>query len=83
MQILTKGIEYEGNGLTLTVDLGDIPYLEAKKLNEDLFSSDNVEVINITNTEVVPERPTMKLLTPKNDKRKEKHMQKKKHHFKK
>lgn len=72
MQILTKGIEYEGNGLTLTVDLEDIPYLEAKKLNEDLFSSDNAEVIDITNTEVVPERPTMKLLTPKNDKKKRK-----------
>lgn len=64
MQILAKGIESENKGLSLTVDLGDLPHMEANKHLEDPFSSDNAEVIDITNTDVIPETPDIKPSSP-------------------
>ncbi|KAA0038838.1 hypothetical protein E5676_scaffold1121G00580 [Cucumis melo var. makuwa] len=46
------------------IDLGDLPHMEANKHLEDPFSSDNAEVIDITNTDVIPETPDIKPSSP-------------------
>ena len=82
--------EASKKGLSLTVDLGDLPVLDPNKSFEDHHSSDNAEVIDITNTEVVPETPEMKMQVNENSNssseanyRKPKHVHKRKYYYRK
>uniref|UniRef100_A0A9I9EHB3 Uncharacterized protein n=1 Tax=Cucumis melo TaxID=3656 RepID=A0A9I9EHB3_CUCME len=50
-------------GLSLTVDLGELPFLDPNKSAEDHLCSDNAKVIDITNSKVVPKTQEMKIST--------------------
>ncbi|KAA0046763.1 hypothetical protein E6C27_scaffold216G00460 [Cucumis melo var. makuwa] len=90
IQIVAHEGEASKKGLFLTVDLGDLPTLDSNKSFEDHHSSDNAEVIDITNTEVVPETPEMKMQVNENSNsssevnyRKTKHAHKRKYYYRK
>ncbi|KAA0037444.1 hypothetical protein E5676_scaffold808G00040 [Cucumis melo var. makuwa] len=90
IQIVAHDREASKKGLSLTVDLGDLPVLDPNKSFEDHHSSDNAEVIDITNTEVVPETPEMKMQVNENSNssseanyRKPKHVHKRKYYYRK
>ncbi|KAA0045139.1 hypothetical protein E6C27_scaffold30G001380 [Cucumis melo var. makuwa] len=90
IQIVAHDREASKKGLSLTVDLGDLPVLDPNKSFEDHHSSDNAEVIDITNTKVVPETPEMKMQVNENSNssseanyRKPKHVHKRKYYYRK
>ncbi|TYJ97964.1 hypothetical protein E5676_scaffold234G00680 [Cucumis melo var. makuwa] len=88
IQVVAHDLEAVKKGLSLTVDLEDLSMLDPSKSIEDHHSSDNAEVIDITNTEVVPETPEMKMPTSENlnssferNYRKLKHTHRRRHYY--
>ncbi|KAA0058103.1 hypothetical protein E6C27_scaffold274G004110 [Cucumis melo var. makuwa] len=90
LQVVAHDLDASKKGLSLTVDLGNLPALDPSKSCEDHHSSDNAEVIDITNTEVVTETPELKMTDPKKSNsspevnyRKQKHSHRRRHYYRK
>ncbi|KAA0063660.1 hypothetical protein E6C27_scaffold329G001750 [Cucumis melo var. makuwa] len=90
LKVMAHDLDASKKGLSLTVDLGNLPVLDPSKSFEDHHSSDNAEVIDITNTEVVPETPELKMTdpekpnsSPKVNHRKQKHSHRRRHYYRK
>ncbi|TYK05808.1 LINE-1 retrotransposable element ORF2 protein [Cucumis melo var. makuwa] len=90
LQVVAHDLDASKKGLSLTVDLGNLPVLDPSKSFEDHHSSDNAEVIDITNTEVVPETPELKMTDPEKSNsspevnyRKQKHSHRRRHYYRK
>ncbi|KAA0058980.1 uncharacterized protein E6C27_scaffold98G001710 [Cucumis melo var. makuwa] len=90
IQVVAHDLEASKKGLSLIVNLGDLPVLDPSKSFEDHHSSHNAEVIDITNTEVVPETPEMKMPVNENSNssseanyRKPKHVHRRRYYYRK
>uniref|UniRef100_A0A9I9D488 DUF4283 domain-containing protein n=1 Tax=Cucumis melo TaxID=3656 RepID=A0A9I9D488_CUCME len=90
LKVMAHDMDASKKGLSLTVDLGILPVVDPSKSFEDHHSSDNAEVIDITNTEVVPETPDLKMTDPEKSNsspevnhRKQKHSHRRRHYYRK